>query len=89
MHITNCVCGALEGQQGQYSGEQAQEFEDIFAQFFGGGGGGFARGGMAGGFGGGGGFGGFRAKGPDIHARIRCAVLLDARANRGLSARWC
>ena len=56
--------------QGSQSWDQNQEFEDIFAQFFGGGGrgaGGF------GGFSGGsfGGFGGFRAKGPDIHARIR------------------
>lgn len=61
--------------QGQQQWDQAQEFEDIFSQFFGGGGGGF-RGG-AGGFGGGG-FAGFRAKGPDMHARIRCAALLSA-----------
>ncbi|CAL8466525.1 g6061 [Coccomyxa elongata] len=61
--------GFSQGQQGQYNWDQAQEFEDIFAQFFGGGGGGFARGGM------GGGFGGFRAKGPDIHARIRVPFM--------------
>ncbi len=64
-----CVLGA---QQGQQNWDQAQEFEDIFSQFFGGGGA-YARGGAAGGFGGG--FGGFRAKGPDMHARIRCAAL--------------
>ncbi|BDA41183.1 Chaperone protein DnaJ [Coccomyxa sp. Obi] len=66
--------GFSQGQQGQYNWDQAQEFEDIFAQFFGGGrAGGFAHGGMAGGFGGG--FGGFRAKGPDIHARIRVPFM--------------
>ena len=64
-----CVLGV---QQGQQNWDQAQEFEDIFSQFFGGGGA-YARGGAAGGFGGG--FGGFRAKGPDMHARIRCAAL--------------
>ncbi|KAK9916413.1 hypothetical protein WJX75_002286 [Coccomyxa subellipsoidea] len=58
--------------QGQQQWDQAQEFEDIFSQFFGGGGGGF-RGG-AGGFGGGG-FAGFRAKGPDMHARIRVPFM--------------
>ena len=57
--------------QGSQSWDQNQEFEDIFSQFFGGGAG--ARGGFGGFSGGFGGFGGaFRAKGPDIHARIRC-----------------
>ncbi len=58
--------------QGQGGFDEAQHFEDIFAQFFGGGG--FGRGGGGGTFRGGfGGFEGFRAKGPDLQARIRCA----------------
>ena len=55
--------------QGSQSWDQNQEFEDIFSQFFGGGGN--ARGGFGGFSGGFGGFQGFRAKGPDIHAHIR------------------
>ncbi|EIE26272.1 DnaJ-domain-containing protein, partial [Coccomyxa subellipsoidea C-169] len=55
------------------------QFEDIFSQFFGGGGA-YARGGAAGGFGGG--FGGFRAKGPDMHARIRVPFMDAVRGTK-------
>jgi DnaJ-class molecular chaperone len=58
--------------QGQASWDQAQEFEDIFAQFFGGGGRGAAF--RAGGFS----FGGFTPRGPDIQARIRCVASAHA-----------
>ena len=71
MYSSMKSCPALQGSQ---SWDQNQEFEDIFSQFFGGGG--SARAGFGGFSGGFGGFQGFRAKGPDIHAHIRHVCYL-------------
>ena len=64
--MASCSQQSGAGAQGQPGFDESQHFEDIFAQFFGGGRG---AGAFRGGFGGG--FGGFRAKGPDMQARIR------------------